>query len=415
MRDAVRRELLGNILPFWMRHAPDPVRGGFRGRVSNDLVPDDTAPRGLIVNARILWTFSAAHRAHPDPAFLDMAGRAADALMTGFWDTDKGGAFWMLNPDGSPFDAKKKIYGQAFFIYALAEYVRTTGDTAALERGREAFGLVERHGYDAANTGYFETYERDWTLAADLRLSAKDLNEAKSMNTHLHLMEAYANLYRVWKDDLLAGRLRQLILNFRDRIIDREKNRMICFFNETWEPRSGLISFGHDIEASWLLCEAADTLGDPALSGEIRAIAVQMAEAVYTRGRDRDGSLRYEADASGIVDSDKHFWVQAEAVVGFLNAYRLSGDDRYLEAARLAWIFIDRHLVDRAYGDWIYRVDRNGNPAGDEPKISEWKCPYHSGRMCLEAEERLGRILEAVRKRSPVRTVKPAAAGRPAE
>jgi cellobiose epimerase len=397
MRDAVRRELLGNILPFWMRHAPDPVRGGFRGRVSNDLVPDDAAPRGLIVNARILWTFSAAHRVHPDPAFLDMAVRARDALMTGFWDREKGGAFWMLNPDGSPLDPKKKIYGQAFFIYALAEHVRTTGDPAALERAREAFGLVERYGYDARNTGYFETFERDWTLASDLRLSDKDLNEAKSMNTHLHLMEAYASLHRVWKDALLAGRLRQLIVNFRDRIIDRLKHRMICFFNETWEPRSTLVSYGHDIEASWLLCEAVEALGDASLAGEIRSLSVPMAEAVYRDGRDEDGSLWYEADPSGVIDSDKHFWVQAEAVVGFLNAFQLSGDPRYIEASAKAWAFIDRRLVDRKYGDWIYRVDRSGNPTGNEPKISEWKCPYHSGRMCLETEERLGRILEEIR------------------
>jgi mannobiose 2-epimerase len=397
MRDAVRQELLGNILPFWMRHAPDPVRGGFRGRVSNDLVPDEAAPRGLIVNARILWTFSAAHRVHPDPAFLEMAVRARDALMTGFWDQEKGGAFWMLNPDGSPFDPKKKIYGQAFFIYALAEHCRATADPAALERAREAFDLVERYGYDARNTGYFETYERDWTLAADLRLSDKDLNESKSMNTHLHLMEAYANLYRIWKDALLADRLRQLIVNFRDRIIDRPKNRMICFFNETWEPRSDLISFGHDIEASWLLCEAAEALGDASLAGEIRSLSIPMAEAVYRDGRDEDGSLWYEADPSGIVDSDKHFWVQAEAVVGFLNAFQLSGDPRYLDASAKAWAFIDRRLVDRTFGDWIYRVDRSGNPVGNEPKISEWKCPYHSGRMCLEAEERLGRILEGIR------------------
>jgi cellobiose epimerase len=394
LRDAVRAELFGDILPFWIRHAPDPLHGGFRGRVSNDLVADESAPKGLILNARILWTFSASHRVHPDPAYLDMAVRARDTLMTRFWDDEKGGAFWMLNPDGSPLDAKKKIYGQAFFIYALAEYARTAADAAALERAREAFRRVEQFGYDRKNTGYFETFERDWALAADLRLSDKDLNEAKSMNTHLHLMEAYANLYRVWKDPSLAERLRQLLLNFRDHIIDREKSRLVCFFNETWEPRSDLISFGHDIEASWLLCEAAELLGDPSLTGEIRSIAVRMAEAVYRDGRDADGSLWYEADPSGLVDSDKHFWVQAEAVVGFINAFQLSGDSRYLEAAAKAWSFIERRLIDRTYGDWIYRVDRAGNPAGNEPKISEWKCPYHSGRMCIEASERLGRILE---------------------
>ena len=393
MREAVRLELTDNILPFWMTHTPDEKRGGFHGRISNDLIVDESAAKSLVVNTRILWTFSAVYRTKPDPAILKLANRAYDFLLHRFWDLMYGGAYWLLDRDGRPIDMKKKSYGQAFLIYALAEYHLASGNPLAKEKAAQVFRLVEDFAYDRSNTGYFEAYERNWKLAGDLRLSDKDLNEAKSMNTHLHMMEAYAGLYRVWKDPLLQKRLEQLILNFRDHIIDRKEDRLICFFTETWEPRSDLVSFGHDIEASWLLCEAAGSLADPALEKEIRATALRMAEAVFIRGRDRDGSILYEADGTGIIDSDKHFWVEAEGVVGFLNAFQLSGDEKYLEASRLCWEFIREHIVDRKSGDWFYRTDRQGTPRMDMPKVSEWKCPYHSSRMCLEAVKRLDQII----------------------
>jgi mannobiose 2-epimerase len=394
MREAVRLELFDDILPFWMTRTPDEKHGGFYGRISNDLIVDEHAPKSLVVTARILWTFSAVQRYKPDPGTLKIANRAYDFLLHRFWDLIYSGAHWMLDHEGRPIDRKKKIYGQAFLIYALTEYHRATGNPLAKEKAIQLFQLVEEFAYDRVNTGYFEAYERNWKLADDLRLSDKDLNEAKSMNTHLHLMEAYANLYRVWKDPLLQKRLEQLILNFRDRIIDRNADRLICFFTETWEPRSDLVSFGHDIEASWLLCESAGILGDPSLEKEIRAIALRMAEAVHGRGRDGDGSILYEADSTGIIDSDKHFWVEAEGVVGFLNAFQLSGDEKYLEDSRLCWEFIQKHLIDKKFGDWFYRTDRQGAPRMDVPKVSEWKCPYHSSRMCLETLDRLGKIIE---------------------
>jgi mannobiose 2-epimerase len=391
-QENIKTELLENILPFWIKHVPDEKRGGFYGRISNDLVINERAPKSLILNARILWTFSAAHRFRPDPVYLQMANRAFEYLMECFWDREHGGSFWMVDYRGNPFDDKKKIYGQAFFIYALAEYHQAASNPAALERAQQLFQLIDNKGYDRTNTGYFETYERDWTLAKDLRLSEKDLNEAKSMNTHLHLMEAYTNLFRVWKDPLLQKRLERLILNFRDHIIDRRSDRLVCFFNEIWEPRSDVISFGHDIEASWLLCEAAEILGNPVLKNEIQTIAIRMAQAVYDHGRDKDGSLFYEADPNGVIDADKHFWVEAEGVVGFLNAFQLSKKEYFLEAARLCWAFIQKHLVDRQYGDWLYRADKDGKPYLEVPKVSEWKCPYHSSRMCMEAVNRIATI-----------------------
>lgn len=390
MREEIEKELTQNILPFWAKYAPDPIHGGFIGEMSNDLKINPSALKGLILNARLLWTFSAGASWGP---YRELADRAYAYLMEKFWDKEFGGAYWLLDPEGNPIDTKKKIYGQAFLLYALTEYYRTTQRNEALEKAKEVFRLIEEKSYDRENTGYFETYERDWQLASDLRLSEKDMNEKKSMNTHLHLLEAFTHLYRVWKNPLLKTRLTQLVLNFMEHIIDSQKFHLILFFDEKWNPKSELISYGHDIETSWLLCEAVDVLEDAELKPSVFRTAVRMAKEVLLRAQDHDGGIFYEADTEGILDSDKHFWVQAEAVVGFLNAYQLSKDERFLESSQKCWHFIQTHLVDRQYGDWLYRVSREGKPYWEVPKISEWKCPYHSSRMCMEAIRRLDAII----------------------
>jgi len=390
MREEIQKELSQNILPFWAKYAPDQIHGGFIGQMSNDLVVDSHAPKGLILNARILWTFSACASWGN---YLELAHRAYQYLMEKFWDSQYGGAYWLLDYLGNPIDSKKKIYGQAFLLYALVEYYKATQKPEVLEKAKEVFRLIEEKSYDRENTGYFETYERDWQLASDLRLSDKDMNEKKSMNTHLHVMEAFTNLYRVWKDPLVKNRLEQLVLNFTEHIIAPQKFHLILFFDEKWNPKSDVISYGHDIEASWLLCEAIEVLEEKALRDAIHRIAIRMAKEVLTRAQDQDGGLFYEADPEGIVDSDKHFWVQAEGVVGFLNAYQLSKEKVFLESAQKCWYFIQTHLVDHQYGDWIYRVSREGKPYWEVPKISEWKCPYHSSRMCIEAIRRLDELI----------------------
>lgn len=386
MQEEVEKELTENILPFWAKYAPDPIHGGFIGEMSNDLKINPDAAKGLILNARLLWTFSAGSSWGPYHALAD---RAYAYLMEKFWDQEFGGAYWLLDAKGNPLDTKKKIYGQAFLLYALTEYYKTTQNPEALGKAKEVFRLIEEKSYDHENTGYFETYEKNWHLASDLRLSEKDLNEKKSMNTHLHLLEALTNLYQVWKDSLLKIRLRQLVLNFIEHIIDSQKFHLILFFDEKWNPKSEIISFGHDIEASWLLCEAVEALQDAELKSSIYRIAVRMAKEVSLRAQDHDGGLFYEADPEGIIDSDKHFWVQTEAVVGFINAYQLSKEEKFLDSALKCWRFIQTHLVDRKFGDWVYRVSREGKPYWEVPKISQWKCPYHSSRMCMEVIRRV--------------------------
>jgi len=384
----VKNELVNNILPFWSGKMIDTRDGGFYGRVDGSGHVYTEADKGCVLNARILWTFSAAYRILKDPEYLKAAGRAKDYLLTHFFDKEFGGVFWLLDHIGNMKDGKKQIYAQAFAIYGLTEYYRITKDEVCLDKAIGLFRLIEKYSYDVKLEGYFEAFSREWGELDDLRLSTKDANEKKTMNTHLHVLEAYTNLFRVWKDDLLKTRLRKLIDVFTDKIVNNRTFNLNMFFDEEWNDKTDLVSYGHNIESSWLIFEAAMVLGDETIINKVKDICLRIAEA-SEKGLMDDGSMIYEKFFnSDHIDSDRHWWVQAETVLGFLNAYYMSRKEKFLEHSLSAWRFIAGHIVDTKNGEWFWSVDKDLQPNIKDDKAGFWKCPYHDSRMCMEIIER---------------------------
>jgi mannobiose 2-epimerase len=389
MRSEVADELTTNILPFWMDKMTDRERGGFYGRIDGHETLHADAEKGAILHARILWTFSSAYRILRKPEYLATAIHAKRFLIDRFYDPDFGGIYWSLNADGTPLDTKKQFYAIGFAIYGLSEYARATGDQEALDYAIRLFHAIEDHSFDAARNGYFEAQTRQWGEIADMRLSEKDANERKTMNTHLHILEPYTNLYRVWKDETLRRQLRNLILLFIDTILDAPSGHLRLFFDDDWDCKSTIISYGHDIEASWLIHEAALELGDPDLLVRVEGIAKHIAQAA-AEGLQPDGGMIYEYDpAKGHRDTDRHWWVQAETVVGYTNLYQHFGDEEAGLRALRAWTFIQQNLVDRTHGEWTWSVHEDHSPNLQDDKAGFWKCPYHNGRMCMEIMERI--------------------------
>lgn len=386
----VEAELRGNILPFWLEHTRDRERGGFYGMIDGDLHVRRDAPRGALLTARVLWTFSAAYRHYHDPAYLEMARWAFDDLWARFWDREHGGLYWRTSADGKPQDDRKVVYVQAFGIYGLSEFYRATGERVALERAQQIYRLLEEHSHDRKNLGYFEEFTRDWKIsrARGMRRSAMGSLDQKSQNVHLHILEAYTNLLRVWPDAGLKANLRELIDVMQTRVLDRSTHHLRLFLKEDWTPASDEISFGHDIEYSWLLVEAAEVLGDEAVMRDAKETAVRIAAVTLEQGVDPDGGVLGEAGPHGLTNTFKEWWPQAEATVGFLNAYQLGAGEKYLAASRHSWAFIEQHLVDHQKGEWLHGVSRDGRQKSTH-KVSFWKCPYHNGRACLELINRL--------------------------
>lgn len=388
MMDGMLRELTRNILPFWMEKMEDEVHGGFLGRISGTGTEDGSAAKGAILNARILWTFSAAYRILGKPEYLAAATRAKREIIDKFYDKEYGGVYWSLTPEGLPDDTKKQIYALGFAIYGLSEYSRATGDAEALEYAIRLFHDIERHSFDKGKNGYFEAFGREWGPIEDMRLSDKDINECKTMNTHLHILEPYTNLYRIWKDRELEKQLRNLICLFMEKILDQETGHLRLFFDEDWRSSHDIISYGHDIEASWLLHEAAEVLGDKTLLEKTRLASVSVADAA-SEGYIPGGGMIYEFHGdTAAVDADRHWWVQAETVVGYYNLWQMTGREDALKKALGCWEFIKEHIVDREGGEWIWSLRADGTANTDDDKAGFWKCPYHNGRMCLEIIER---------------------------
>lgn len=387
LKKQFEKELKDNILSFWVNEVYDSQRKIFYGRIENDMQKCADAPLSAVFMTRILWTFSAAYRTFPKPEYKNMADEAFRIILEQFWDHTNGGIYWSVFPDGQTDGTKKQFYAQAFFIYALSEYDLAFESEKAKQLSISMFMLLERYAFDDEFGGYFEANTADWKKPDDQRLSAKDLDVEKSMNTHLHILEAYTNLYRIYRDPQLEEKLEQLIRIFLDKIIDKQHEHLMLFFDADWKVHSKIDSYGHDIEASWLLCEAAEVLGNKQLLSEVQQVAVKISEQTVKVGLAKHGGLFYEKDDDNLCE-EFHWWPQAEAVIGFFNAFQITGDSKYLELTKSSWEFIQKYIVDYKNGEWYWGVTSDFKPI-NETKVGPWKAPYHNTRMCLEMIRRI--------------------------
>lgn len=390
LKQEVREVLENNILRFWIDRMRDHEHGGFYGRIDNDNVLHSDADKGAILNARILWTFSAAYRVLRKPVYLEMANRAKRYFIDHFIDPQYGGVYWSLDYKGQPKDTKKQFYAIGFALYGFSEYARATNDQEALEIAIKFYRCIEEHALDKVHNGYIEAMTRDWQPIGDMRLSEHDANYPKSQNTHLHIIEPYANLYRVWPSPELKVSLRNIIGIFTDKILNPETHHLDLFFDMDWTRGAGqLESYGHDIECSWLMHEAALVLGDQKVLEKVEPI-VQIVAKASEKGLNANGSMIHEANlTAGTIDDDLHWWVQAEAVVGFINIYQHFDDKSALDKACRCWQYIKDNLIDDEHGEWYWSRHCDGSLNTVDDKAGFWKCPYHNGRMCLEIIERI--------------------------
>lgn len=381
-------EELLSVLNYWKDFTVDEEDGGFFGSVSNENIPDKTAPKGIVLNSRILWTFSAGFLYSKDQQYLRIAERAFQYIIRHFTDPEFGGVYWSVDYRGKMLDGKKQIYGLAFCIYGMSEYYKATHKEKALTFSKELFEMIEKYSYDKKIGGYLEAFTRDWQPISDLRLSEKDDNEKITANTHLHIIEAYANLYLVWPDEALEERISTLLKIFSGHFIRSDNYHLNLFFDEHWAIRSSLVSYGHDIEAAWLLLRCAEILGNEEYINEYKQMAVKMTDAA-AEALDSDGGLWYEYEAGkDIWVKEKHSWSQAEAMIGFLNAWQISGKEKYLQHSLNSWEFIKRSIKNHVNGEWFWGIEENGSVMKKE-KAGFWKCPYHSTRAFLEIINRI--------------------------
>ena len=387
MVEEVRLEIHA-LLRWWIDYMYDQKSGEFFGSSDHDNQVAYEAPRGVVMYARLLWTFSAAARFLSQQEYAKIAENIFNYFTSHFFDRESGGVYWMLDHQGQPTNTRKQIYAQAFAIYGLVEYYLLSNDTAAKSHAIEIYELIEKYSHDTVSNGYWEALGQKWQPIADVRLSEKDANEAKTMNTHLHILEAYTSLLKTNPGGEIHRSARNLVRLFIEKFISNRTGHMTLFFGEQWETRSSEISFGHDIEASWLLWEAAEKLDDASLQAELKPIILAQAQAVLRRGRNKQGFIVNAIDENRKRDESIDWWPQAEAVVGFLNAFEISAKEMFWEASWQCWNNLKKYFR-HPEGEWYWGFDALGNANLSEDKAGPWKAPYHSGRMCLEVMRRL--------------------------
>jgi mannobiose 2-epimerase len=379
LRDEIVQDLTENILPFWAEHSPDPS-GGFYGTLLFDGTPKPDAEKGGILNARLVWTFSAAYRILEDENYKMLADRAQRYFIDHFVDKEYGGTFLTVKADGSPLAMQKMTYQNAFAIYGLSEHFRATGNKESLRTAIDIYKKLVEYAYDPVNGGFIEAFTREWQMI--------NQGSPKTMNNNLHVLEALTNLYRVWKDPGLQNQLREQIDVMSNKVLDQNTWHERLYLTMDWQNQRDIDSYGHDIEFSWLLVEAAEVLGDETVLEDARRIAVNVAAVQLDQGTDSKGAMMYEKSGDHLNDN-LEWWPQAESVIGFLNAWQISDDRKFLDAAVRTWEWIKIYMIDREYGEWHRNVHPDGTPVKGRVKADQWRCPYHNSRMGFEVMTRI--------------------------
>lgn len=385
---------LVSILDWWTHHINNPANCFYYGEINSKNEPDAEAPIGLVLQSRLLWTFSAAFKHTQNHQYLKAANQAYDALTQKFYDNKNGGMYWSVHPNGQVASDKKQAYGIAFAIYGLSAYYEVTLDAGALKKATDLYTSLEKHFFDSEFGGYIECLGNNWSEIDDVRLSDKDQNAIKSMNTHLHIIEAYAALYKVLPNAGIKQSIQKLLHYFEKFIIDVGTSQQNLFFEKNWTPTSSVISFGHDIEASWLLQEAAAIIDDDIYLQKFTKLATNMA-GVVANNVSTEGAVYNEYHHKiNTLDFGKDWWPQAEAMVGFLNAYQNTGNIQFLQHSLKSWQVVNDYFKDPIYGEWHWGYDSSGNLMVRE-KAGFWKCPYHNSRACIEVANRIKHLLQS--------------------
>ncbi len=387
------KDLTENLLPWWMEHSIDRENGGFYGAVFNDNRPEIGHSKFITLNARMVWTFASAYRVWKEPKYKEVADRAYRYLMDHFYDTEHGGFFSYVDAQGRPQDMSKYIYGNAFAIYGLSEYARAFGSEEAQGYARETRDKLEQYVYDPEYKGYFEGCKRDWTVDPWRRGMNRNPSDQKTMNTHLHLIEAYTCLLRVEDTPRQRSLVRQHLNVMLNKIVDHDIHHYYYFQDRQWNPTTPEVSYGHDIEGSWLMMEAAEVLGEPEAERAARDTCANMARACLEQGFREDGAMLSEYDPrTGHISQYVSWWEQNEAVVGFFNAWQTTGEERFLDAALKCFGYINDHFVDHEKGGWFSILSFDGKTARNPYKQNDGICPYHNGRMDMEIIERCRKL-----------------------
>lgn len=414
----VRKQILNHMvnewLPFWESRGCDKEFGGFLTSYDRQGNPTGDGMKYIVSQARMIWGHSALYDYFPErKELLETAKQGVDFVIKHFWDSEFGGWIWTTDRKGNPINRCKVVYGASFMIYALSQYGLSSGDNRGQEYAIRTFDLLQKYAADAANGGYYENLEADWSISED----GYAAGDRKSLDIHMHLMEAFTTLYKLTCQEIHHRRLNEVINVILNYMVNMKSG---CGWNQfdlafhpipaiairhTWNDDRGgsrqfldsqqTTSYGHNMELSWLLNRAAQVLGD--VPDRFHKITRLLCEHTLKYGIDYEngGIYRDGLHEGPAVVLDKEWWQNCEVLVGFLDAFQITGNERCWEAFENCWEFANDRMINHAVGEWMQLLSRTGDVIiGDMG--NPWEVIYHTGRTLLECLGRLDTLLSAI-------------------